>query len=88
MSERLVSERQKKTSNTFPAVQSAYRRYHSTEAVLTKVVSNVTIAANGGDVSVRALLDLSAAFDTVDRSILIQRLHISPPRERNDTMLV
>ena len=63
--------------NTLPAVQSAYRRYHSTETVLTKVVSDITMAADSGDVSVLALLDLSAEFDTVDHSILIQHLHIS-----------
>ena len=58
-------------------MQSAYRRYHSTETVLTKVVSDITMAAESGDVSVLALLDLRAAFDTVDHNILIQRLHIS-----------
>ena len=60
-----------------PAAQSAYHRYHSTETVLTKVVSDITMAADSGDVSVLALLDLSAAFDTIDHSILIQRLNIS-----------
>ena len=63
--------------STLPAMQSAYRRYHSSETVLTKIVSDVTMAADSGDVSVLALFDLSAAFDTVDHSIRIQRLHIS-----------
>ena len=45
--------------------------------VLTKVVSDIIMAANSGDVSVLALLNLSAAFGTVDHSILIQCLHIS-----------
>ena len=34
---------------TLPHVQSAYRRYHSTETVLTKVVSDITMAAGAGD---------------------------------------
>ena len=59
--------------NTLPVVQLAYRRFHSTETVLTKVVSDITMAADSGDVSVLSLLDLSAAFDTIDHSILIQR---------------
>ena len=58
-------------------MQSAYRWYHLTETVLEKVVWDITLAADSGDVSVLALLDLSAAFDTVDHSILIQRLHNS-----------
>ena len=80
MLERLVSERLNDhldVINNLPAVQSAYGRYHSTETVLTKVVSDITMAADNGDVPVLQLLDLSAASDTVDHSILIQRLHIS-----------
>ena len=62
--------------NNLPAVQSAYHLHHSTETVLTKVVSDIAMAADSGNVSVLVLLDLSAAFDTVDHSILIQCLHI------------
>ena len=80
MLERLVSERLNDhldVINTLPVVQAAYRWYHSTETVLAKVVSDVTMAADDGDVSVLELLDLSAGFDTVDHSILIPRLHVN-----------
>ena len=80
MLKRLVSERlndHQDVINTLPAVRSAYRLYHPTETNLTKVVSAITMAADSGDVSVLALLDLSAAFDTLNHSILIQYVHIS-----------
>ena len=60
---------------TLPPVQSAYHRYYSTETALTKVMSDIIMAADAGHVTLLALLDLSVAFDTVDHAILLQRLH-------------
>ena len=57
-----------------PLVQSGYRRNYSTETALTKVVSDIIMAADTGDVTVLALRDLRAAFDMVDHVILLQRL--------------
>jgi hypothetical protein len=57
--------------------QSAYREHHSTETATLKVASDVFDAMDVGEVTILALLDLSAAFDTVDHEILLRRLHYS-----------
>src|SRR6218665_460196 len=52
--------------------QSAYRKFHLTETELLKVVTDETNDA--GDHALLGLLDLSAAFDTVDHDVLVERL--------------
>ena len=44
------------------------------ETALVKVQSDVMLATDVGLVVVQVLLDLSAAFDTIDHSILLHRL--------------
>jgi len=56
------------------ASKSAYRQFYSTETVVTRVYNDMLVAADGGQVSVLCLLDLSAAFDTVDHTLLTLRL--------------
>jgi len=54
--------------------QSAYTRYHSTETALLAVHDSLIQAISQQKVTCLCLLDLSAAFDTIDHDILIQRL--------------
>ena len=56
--------------------QSAYRKSHSTKTALLRVVNDLLQACDSGHVSILSMLDLSAAFDTIDHMhILIKRLH-------------
>jgi len=57
-----------------PKMQSAYRKFHSTETAATKVFNDLLLAADGGKMSALCLLDLTAAFDTVDHELLLLRL--------------
>ncbi|XP_070541651.1 uncharacterized protein [Ptychodera flava] len=54
--------------------KSAYRPYHSTETALLRVHNDIMCALNKKMDVVLIMLDLSAAFDTIDHEILLQRL--------------
>jgi len=62
------------SNNMMPETQSGYRQFRSTETAVTKVYIDVLLAADDGDVSALCLLDLTAAFDTVDHDLLMLRL--------------
>ena len=61
--------------NLYNTCQSAYRPGHSTETALLKVVNDLFLSLNKGNISVLALLDFSSAFDTIDHTNIMHRLH-------------
>ena len=61
-------------NNLSEIFQSAYKRAHSTETAFVRVQNDILRAIDNGDCVILLLLDLSAAFDTVDHNILLSRL--------------
>src|SRR5208282_5231603 len=75
--ERLVATRfvqHSETHHLLPSRQSSYRVNHSTKTAAVSAHNNIVRAIDDGQVSLMVLLDLSAAFDTVDHDTLIQVL--------------
>ena len=62
------------SSPSFNSSQSAYRKDHSTETALLRLLNDIYCAADRKSRSLLILLDLSAAFDTLDIGTLIRRL--------------
>ena len=58
----------------YPVLQSAYRKHHSTETALLRVHNDILMSMNKQHVTPLVLLDQSAAFDTVNRDILLSCL--------------
>jgi hypothetical protein len=62
------------TENNLHAMfQSAYREGHSTESALLYVLNDLLHAVDSKQCVLLTLLDLSAAFDTINHSVLLQR---------------
>ncbi len=55
--------------------QSSYKEYHSTETALLRVNNDILRSMDQNQCVLLILLDLSAAFDTIDHEILIARLN-------------
>ena len=62
------------SSNTSNHYQSAYRKFHSTETALLKIHSDILASMDAAKVTVLTLLDVCAAFDAIDHTILLSRL--------------
>lgn len=61
-------------SGNYSKYQSAYRAGYSTETALLKIANDIRMAAGEGRCTALLALDISAAFDAVNHSILCQRL--------------
>ena len=55
-----------KSNNLDCPDQFAYKKKHSTEMMLLQVVDEVLVGFDEGSCTILVLLDMSAAFDTVD----------------------
>ena len=54
--------------------QSADRKHHSTESTLLNIQNDLLLNMAKGFVTALTLLDLSATFDTIDHTILLDKL--------------
>jgi len=61
-------------NNLNESLQSAYKSGHSTETALVRVKNYIMMPTDQGKPEILVLLDLSAAFDTIDHNVLFSRL--------------
>ena len=54
--------------------QSGYKKHHSCETALVKLVYDTQLEIEKNNLCMILMLDQSAAFDTVDLSILLDKL--------------
>ena len=58
----------------FPALQSGYRKNHSCETAVVRIYSDLLMAIDKQSHAILVLIDLSAAFDTINHTLLIKKL--------------
>jgi len=64
------------SNNLFTEFQSGYRKSHSCETAVTKIHNDLLIMTDKKTNVILLLLDLSAAFDTINHKLLLQKLKV------------
>ena len=64
-------------NNLLPGYQSAYREHFSCETALVKLMDDILWNMEGQELTALVVIDLSAAFDTVDHKVLLDVLNNS-----------
>lgn len=63
-----------------PKFQSGFHKFYSTETALLKVPNDILLNMDNEEVTVLMLLDLSAALDMIEHSILLNVLALNPQK--------
>src|SRR5688572_10343101 len=65
------------SNNLLPPSQSGFRKGHSTESLLLRLLSDIYGAIDRSQLTLLALYDVRAAFDSVDHDLLLRRLSVT-----------
>ena len=65
------------SNDLLPKVQSGYRKFHSCETAVTKIYNDILLMIDKKENVILLLLDLSAAFDTINHELLLKKLENS-----------
>ena len=57
-----------------PTHQSAYKQYHSCKTAMIKIVNDTLWAMKHKNITILVIIDLSAAYDTIDHKVLLEVL--------------